>query len=150
MKTKLIIVVVVIVLLLGAGYLYTQNSKKAAIKEAEKAGLSPLGPAEALPGSEANNQGRTISKNEVSLTGKGFEPATITIKVGEAVTWTNNGGTAGNVSSDPHPIHTDYPMLNNVGNLINGERKSFTFSTAGTYKYHDHNNPDFKGTVIVE
>jgi plastocyanin len=69
-----------------------------------------------------------------------FDPATIRIKAGDTVTWTNNDNFTHTVKVDGEPDHK-------VGR---GDSVSITFDTAGTYDYectlHSH---DMHGTVIV-
>lgn len=91
----------------------------------------------------------TVQENLVTITSNGFTPQTITIKVGDSVTWTNTNSSMHNVISDIHPTHQLYPPLN-LGNISAGESKSLSFPEIGTYKYHDHLNPSLTGTVIVE
>lgn len=85
----------------------------------------------------------------VNLTKEGFEPGTITIKVGTKVTWVNKSGETAAVNSAVHPTHLLYPFLN-LGTFNDGESLSVTFDKAGTYKYHDHLNPSETGEVVVE
>lgn len=102
------------------------------------------------PSESASPSGVMEDKKEtVTLNANGFSPANLTIKTGTTVIWTNKSGQEGNVSSDPHPIHTNYPPLN-LGSFANGDSVSLTFDKAGTYGYHDHLNPSFKGTIIVQ
>ena len=75
----------------------------------------------------------------VSIVDFSFNPATVTVNVGDSVTWTNNG-------SAPH---------NAVGNGVNtkllqkGQSDSQTFSSAGTFSYICTVHPQMKGTVKV-
>ena len=89
------------------------------------------------------------SKNIVTISSSGFSPKDITIKAGEAVTWTNSDTADHNVNSAPHPTHTIYSPLN-LDTIKPGEEKSLTFPRTGTYKYHDHLNPSLFGSVTVE
>lgn len=89
------------------------------------------------------------AKNMVTISSTGFEPKSIAIKVGDEVTWTNSDTVNHIVNSDPHPTHGKFLMLN-VGMIKPGENKSTMFEKSGTYTYHDHLNPSFTGTVIVE
>ncbi|MBI2008518.1 hypothetical protein HYS82_02580 [Candidatus Amesbacteria bacterium] len=83
------------------------------------------------------------------LTPSGFVPSDLTIQAGTHVTWTNQSGVTGNVSSDPHPVHTDFPALN-LGDFPAGGSVSLTFTTPGTYTYHNHLNPSQAGSVTVQ
>lgn len=102
------------------------------------------GPGVSSSASPSSNQ------NTVTYSSTGFDPKTITIKMGQTVTWVNQDTNSLQVASSPHPTHTDYPPLNSVGTIEPGQMSSFTFSTAGTFKYHDHLNPQNWGEVIVE
>lgn len=86
---------------------------------------------------------------EVAITpGGGFSPASVNISTGDTVRWTNNDSVTRNVSSDPHPAHTDYAPLN-LGNVAASGQLTLTFSSAGTYNYHDHLYSGFGGSVVV-
>ena len=90
-------------------------------------------------------------KAAVSITAGGtFSPATLTVKKGTTVTWTNSGAAKVWIASDPHPVHTGYPGFDSGTDLRAGETYSFTFEKAGSWSYHNHFNPTVKGTVIVE
>ena len=81
---------------------------------------------------------------ETSVTIKDFEftPATVTIKVGGTVTWTNNGPTTHSVTADDGSFDS--------GNLSQGKTFSHTFQTAGTFSYHCSPHPFMKANVVVE
>jgi len=85
----------------------------------------------------------------ITETTNGFEPATITIKAGEKVTWMNKTGGDISIDSDPHPIHTSYAPLN-LGAVKDGASTSLTFDKPGIYNYHDHFDSSRRGKVIVE
>ena len=70
-----------------------------------------------------------------------FVPKTITVSVGETVTWSNNG-------QSPHTV-TGASF--NSGNLNPGQSFSHTFSAPGTFAYHCqyHVQQGMVGTVIV-
>src|SRR6266571_5034216 len=85
----------------------------------------------------------------ITLTKDGFSPASLTVKAGTTVTWTNKSGAKATVNSDPHPTHTAYPPLN-LGMFADGETLSLTFDKPGTYGYHNHLNPNDRGTIIVQ
>ena len=78
----------------------------------------------------------------VTVTNFAFSPATLTVKVGATVTWTNKDGV----------IHT--ATDNNgafAGTLAaGGGSYSFTFSKAGTYDYHCARHPYMTAVIIVQ
>ena len=77
----------------------------------------------------------------------GFVPATITIKVGTTVTWTNNTSAPHTVTSDDGKTF-DSGVNTPIG--ANGGTFSFTFTKAGTFTYHCQIHPFMKATVIVQ
>lgn len=85
---------------------------------------------------------------DVSITSGGFSPSSVGITAGDVVRWTNNDSVTHNVSSDPHPTHTNYTALN-LGNIAPSATLTLLFPTAGTYGYHDHLDTSLTGNVVV-
>jgi len=81
-------------------------------------------------------------------------PSTVTIAVGGRVTFINNHNTTHDMSSDPHPEHTDCPAMAQVGFLSPGQqRTSGNFNTARTCGFHDHNretDTGLQGRIIIQ
>lgn len=81
-------------------------------------------------------------------------PATVTIAVGGRVTFLNNHNVPHDMSSDPHPEHSDCPPMAQVGFLTTGQsRTSGNFNTARTCGFHDHGLPDntgLQGRIIIQ
>ena len=81
-------------------------------------------------------------------------PATVTIAPGGRVTMVNNHNQAHDMSSDPHPEHSQCPEINQIGFLTAGQsRTSGNFNTARTCGFHDHNLPadtGLRGRVIIQ
>ncbi len=73
-----------------------------------------------------------------------FSPATLTVKAGTTVTWTNNDGTQHTVTPD-----AGAPAGFGSGGLSPGTSYSFTFTGPGTYPYHCSIHQSMKGTVVV-
>ncbi len=84
----------------------------------------------------------------------GASPRSITVPVGSTVTFVNNDNTPHDMSSDPHPQHTDCPDVNNVGFIQPGQsRATSALRTARTCGFHDHNQPSnssLQGTIVIQ
>jgi plastocyanin len=83
------------------------------------------------------------STHTVMIKGYAYSPASLTVNVGDTVTWTN-------MDTAPHTVTvTSGPEKFASANLAKGESFSFTFSKAGTYAYYCAVHPDMKATVTV-
>ncbi|MGK3207179.1 cupredoxin domain-containing protein [Amycolatopsis sp. MEPSY49] len=83
------------------------------------------------------------STKSVEAMGYKFSPASLTISVGDTVTWTNH-------DTAPHNIVvTDGPEKFTSPTLQTGQTFSHTFTKAGTYSYYCSIHPDMKATVTV-
>ncbi len=89
----------------------------------------------------------------ITIANGSVSPSQVTISVGQSVRFVNNDGRSRDMSSDPHPNHTNCPSLNR-GIIGTGQsRDSFGFAGAGSCGFHDHNDPDnnaVKGRVIIQ
>ena len=90
----------------------------------------------------------------VTLTATGANPKMIEVSVGSRVTFVNQDTQAHEIFSNPHPIHTDCPPINDVGVLAPGQsRATGVLTVARTCGYHDHGMPDntlFQGTIVIQ
>ena len=93
------------------------------------------------PTSSGGN-GTPPSANSVNISGFAFTPASLTVKVGVKVTWTNKDAAT-------HTVTSDNGAFTSSGNLGAGESYVFTFTAVGTYPYHCAVHPAMKGTVVV-
>lgn len=80
-------------------------------------------------------------------------PTAVTISPGQTVAFTNNSNRTRNISSDPHPEHTDCQGINSVNLVSPGQTKVTAALTAvRTCGFHDHDDPDnagLKGAITV-
>jgi plastocyanin len=76
----------------------------------------------------SGTSGTSASGTDVTIQSNSFNPGTLTIKVGETVTWTNKDSYAHTVTSNNGSFDS--------GNMASGETFSFTFNTVGTYSYY--------------
>jgi plastocyanin len=89
----------------------------------------------------------------ITITASGASPQNVTVAVGSRVTFVNNDSRPHDMSSDPHPAHTDCPGVT-VGFLQAGQSATTqNLNTARTCGFHDHNQPDvvsLQGTIRVQ
>jgi plastocyanin len=70
-----------------------------------------------------------------------FTPGSLTIHVGDTVTWTNDGPSAHTATANDHSFDT--------GILQKAQSGSHTFSQAGTFAYFCTIHPFMHGTIVV-
>ena len=79
----------------------------------------------------------------VSIDNFTFTPASLTVKAGTKVTWTNK-------DDIPHGIASSSNAFKKSQALDTDDAFSFTFTTPGTYQYFCYLHPHMVGTVVVE
>jgi plastocyanin len=78
----------------------------------------------------------------VSIAGFAFSPSTVTVSVGDTVTWTNSDGATHTATANDGSWDT--------GNIAGGGGTgAVTFATAGTFPYHCRLHTQMPGTVVV-
>ena len=77
--------------------------------------------------------------HDVAISGFSYAPRTMTVNVGDTVSWTNSDAQA----------HTATGSGWNTGDLGDGDSASITFQRAGTFDYMCGIHPEMTGTVIV-
>ena len=154
MNNKVLLFLVAI-LLLGGIFVLANNQNKMAPVEQDQAAMEAAdeGVNEEMMEDEPQEAMDDIDDDtgevEISVSETGFDPQTVTVKVGAKVEWENATGATANVSSAPHPTHETYPPLN-LGDFEPGATVELVFNEPGEYKYHDHLNPTKFGTIVVE
>ena len=72
---------------------------------------------------------------------KGYEPADITVKAGQAVKWHNDG-------QEPHTVTADDNSFDS-GSMAHGADWQYTFAKPGQFAYHCTPHPWMKAVVKV-
>lgn len=90
---------------------------------------------------EATPAARAAASQSVRIVDFAFGPASVTVNVGDTVTWTNE-------DSAPHTATADDGSFD-TGTLGRGQRGSHTFPAAGTVTYYCNVHPSMTGTVVV-
>ncbi len=92
--------------------------------------------------------GGTPSANQVNMQNIAFNPTTLTVTKGTAVTWVNKDGIVHTTTSD-----AGSSQMWDSGDMAGGATHSVTFNTPGTYPYHcTYHSVSYgmKGTIIVQ
>lgn len=98
--------------------------------------------------SEENSSTNTnTDPNAITIQGNAFQPATLTIKKGTTVTWTNKDSYAHTVTSgiSPNPNGTF-----NSNNVSSNQTFSFKFDNAGSFDYFCMIHTQMKAKIIVQ
>ncbi len=83
------------------------------------------------------------SPTAVTIDNFTFTPASLTVKAGTTVTWTNK-------DDIPHGIGATNNAFKKSPALDTDDSYSFTFTTPGTYQYFCYLHPKMVGTIVVQ
>ncbi len=156
MKVALIILIVIVVVL-GAWYLvwgrhsmtsnvapYTTGNGGGNYSGSPDAGsMSNMGqsvPPQSNP-NPGSDTGLAMDAN-VAIASFAYSPASLTVKQGTTVIWTNDDSMTHTVTADNGSFAS--------GNLANSQTYSHTFTTKGTFAYHCALHPSMHGSVVVQ
>ncbi len=92
----------------------------------------------------SSNAGDAVTTNSVTISNYAFSPASITVKKGTTVTWTNEDTIKHTVTADDDSQPGPKSEL-----FGKGKTYSYTFDTVGQFPYHCVPHPYMKGTVTV-
>ncbi|MCX6725537.1 MAG: cupredoxin domain-containing protein [Candidatus Saccharibacteria bacterium] len=122
-KVLVIIAAIVVVVLIAVGVLVFLPKKASA------------------PSKTTTSTGAVIvATASVNIKDMAFSPATITVKKGTKITWTNQDSVS----------HTVSPIVGDPGEtLANGKTKSLIFAQVGKFPYHCNLHPEMIGYVVV-
>jgi len=100
------------------------------------------------------NPSPSASVATVTIMASGVSPKTVQVAVAGHVTFANQDTRSHTIDSDPHPVHTDCPAINQVGLLQSGQsRDTASLTVARSCGYHDHSAPFdtiMQGTIVVQ
>ncbi|RUP03225.1 MAG: amidase [Mycobacterium sp.] len=82
-----------------------------------------------------------VAGDQVSIDNFAFAPATLTVRAGDTVTWTNR-------DEEPHTVAANDGSFHSPG-MGTGATFSRTFATPGTFDYVCSIHPMMHGTVVV-
>jgi len=131
-KKVIVAVVVIVVVLAGGALLLSRNTSN----KSDDMNMN-------TQSSGSNTQNTPKATNTVTIQNFAFSPASITIKKGTTVTWTNKDSATHTVTESDSSTGPD------SGDLANGKSYSFTYNQTGTFSYHCSIHPNMTGTVKV-
>lgn len=140
MNNKILLAIIGILILVGVGIVLTLRGQKPETQQNQTTQQTTPSPAQA-----ADQEVQQL----ITVTKSGFDPQTIKIKPKTRVIWLNKSGGIVTVNSSEHPTHQDYIPLN-LGQFRDAFSVQLVFDKSGTYKYHNHLNPNQTGTIVVE
>lgn len=137
-KQAIAAIAIVALVVIGSGaYLATRNSSDTnSSAQNQTTNTTPSS-------TSSSSESSTATANTVEIKDMAFTPASITVKKGTTVTWTNKDGVEHDV------VETDGKTGPKSDLLANGKSYSFTYDTVGTFAYHCSVHPSMTGTVIV-
>ena len=106
-------------------------------------GMSGMPSMPSAPAGTASATGSpaAVAGDQVSIDNFAFAPATLTVKAGSTVTWTNH-------DEEPHTVAASDGSFHSPG-MGTGATYSHTFPTAGKFDYLCSIHPSMHGTVVV-
>ena len=106
------------------------------------------------PSSPSSSPSGGESGTTITITGSGVSPRSLTVPAGTRVNFVNRDSRVHDMSSNPHPDHTDCPEINQAGFLEPGQsRQTGNLNIRRTCGYHDHNrdsDTSLQGTITIQ
>lgn len=173
MQNSTLVVIILIALgVLGAGWFLFMNDPitPATIEENanETTGATTNEEASGTSGGINAGVGVSVSSGSteapmnatVTYSASGYSPSSVKVKKGGTVTWVDQGTGKMWTASASHPTHTVYSGTTlqehcddatdtSFDQCENGAQYSFTFTKAGTWRYHNHSQSSHFGSVEV-
>jgi len=84
----------------------------------------------------------SAADSSVDIAGFAFSPQSVTVKVGDTVTWANADAQTHTATADDGTFDT--------GSISGNTSKSVTVTKAGTFAYHCKVHPTMTATLVVE
>jgi len=105
-------------------------------------------------GGSSDTMPSTTPAATITITTSGVSPKSVTVARGSQVEFINKDTTFHEMTSNPHPEHTDCPEINSVGFLSPGQsRQTGNLNTSRTCGFHDHDNPTntaVQGSIVIQ
>ena len=139
MNNKVIIGIIIAIIIIGGGAYFLSKSNS---PQTEMQNMPTRSQTQGQTQANPTTTTDTMGKNNVTIQNFAYSPASLTVKVGDKVTWTNQDSIGHSATADDNSFDT--------GVLAQGQSGSETFSKAGTFTYHCSVHPNMKATIIVQ
>lgn len=151
MKKSIMIVLILGILIIGGVAIVLMNRSSNDNDADDKATTSSTTSSDTQGTGNENAQTNDTAVIAATITygNSGFSPSSVTVKAGDTIKVVNSSDNDLDMESDPHPVHTDNTELN-IGAVASGSSTTFKVSNKGTWGYHNHENENEKGTIIVQ
>ncbi len=118
------------------------------------AGSSPTSPSGSVTVISGSTGAAGTSGATMTITAAGVSPASVTIGIGQSVTFINNDTRSHEIASNPHPQHGSCPAIERGLGVLTASQTRLTqgFAGGGTCSFHDHlndTNQSLQGTIII-
>lgn len=163
-----VVIIALIIILAGGWWWYSTQYAPAPATTDGTAGTQLEGTPEqnnGMVGGDASVDvgiGDASTRVEVHYTANGFNPKSVTVAQGTAVTFINDTSGPMWVAADEHPTHTQYDGSDRATHCSGsysgatpfdqcqtGSSYTFVFGKTGTFDYHNHSAAQFEGVVVV-
>jgi plastocyanin len=125
----------------GAASLVPSAAPSVGVPSAQPSAAASSAAPAASSAASAGTSPAAGSGDAVTIANFAFDPSSLSVKTGAAITWTNNDGTAHTVTFDDGSDSSQH--------LQKGQTFERTFAKAGTFAYHCSIHPSMTGTVTV-
>ncbi len=148
MNRFLVVLALLVLVAACSSQVPTQSAPQQAQPSAQAAPVAQQSPAPTVapvqPQAQPPTPAPSPASTETSITIKGFAflPATVTVKAGTKVTWTNQDGAAHTVETADGYLRSD--------DLAQGQSYSKVMDKPGTYAYFCGIHKSMRGTITVE
>ena len=107
------------------------------------------------PSTPTTTPAGAVNTTTITITNSVASPKDIIVARGSQVRFINNDSQSHNMTSNPHPEHTDCPEINSVGFLGAGQQKQTgnMVTNRTICGFHDHDSPDvagLRGSITIQ
>lgn len=142
-RSYIIMLAVLIVAAAGTALIVSQKKDNKSSSSSSSSSTDSMNMGSSNSNSSSSDSSSAVATNSVEINNFAFSPATITVKVGTKVTWTNKDSVGHNV------VETDGADGPKSDTLAKGESYSFTYTKTGSFAYECSIHPSMQGKVVV-